>query len=121
MPWFKVDDTLHTHPKPRKSGLAATGLWTIAGSYCMAYKTDGFVPDWFVASWPQGRKLADVLVKNSQWEIGEKDGEKGWFFHDWHHYQPSSDEIEQDRENARERQRKRREKLREARKNGADS
>lgn len=115
MPWFKVDDTLHSHPKPRKAGLAALGLWTLAGSYAMNYKTDGFVPEWFVASWPQGRRLADALVKHGLWEIGEKDGEAGWFFHDWHHYQPSSDEIEQDRENARERQRKRRDKLRKAR------
>lgn len=115
MPWFKVDDTLHSHPKPRKAGLAAIGLWSLAGSYCMAYKTDGFVPDWFVCGWPQGKKLADTLVKSGQWEIGEKDGEAGWFFHDWFDYQPSSDEIEADREHARERQRKRRQKIREGR------
>lgn len=112
MPWFKVDDTLHSHPKPRRVGLQAVGLWTLAGSYCMSYKTDGFVPEWFVASWPSGRKTADALVKGGLWEIGERDGEGGWYFHDWLHYQPSADEIEADRENARERQRKRREKLR---------
>jgi len=112
MPWFKVDDTLHSHPKPRKAGLEATGMWALAGSYCMAYKTDGFVPTWYVGAWRNGIKLADRLVKSGQWEIGEKDGEAGWFFHDWHDYQPSSDEIEKDREYARDRQRKRREKLR---------
>ena len=121
MPWFKVDDTLHSHPKPRKVGLAALGLWSLAGSYSMAYKTDGFVPDWFVTSWPQGRKWADVLVKGGLWEIGEKDGEAGWFFHDWLHYQPSSDEIEQGREYARDRQRKRRQRLRDAREGGDES
>lgn len=115
MPWFKVDDTLHSHPKPRKAGLAAMGLWSLAGSYCMAYKTDGFVPAWFVSSWPNGRKLADQLVKAGQWEIGERDGETGWYFHDWHDYQPSSDEIEADREQSRERQRKHRQRLRESR------
>lgn len=120
MPWFKVDDTLHSHPKPRKAGLQAIGLWTLAGSHCMAYKSDGFVPEWFVAGWPQGRKLADVLVKTTQWEIGEKDGEAGWYFHDWMHYQPSSEEIEQDRENSRERQRKSRAKLRRARTGDGD-
>lgn len=120
MPWFKVDDTLHSHPKPRKAGLAAVGLWSLAGSYAMNYKTDGFVPEWFVASWPQGRRLADLLVKHGLWEIGEKDGEAGWYFHDWLHYQPSSDEIEQDRENARERQRRRRENLRKARAEGGE-
>lgn len=34
------------------------GLWTVCGSYCMAYKTNGFVPEWFVASFQSGRKLA---------------------------------------------------------------
>lgn len=118
MPWFKVDDTLHSHPKPRKAGLPAMGLWALSGSYSMAYKTDGFVPEWFVASWQNGRKLADLLVKAGHWEIGEKDGDAGWFFHDWLDYQPSSDEIEADREHARDRQRKRREKLRQSREEG---
>src|SRR3954447_24779403 len=118
MPWFKVDDTLHSHPKTRKAGLEAIGMWSVAGSYCMAYKTDGFVPEWFVGSWPKGRKLADELVKAGKWEMGEKDGEAGWFFHDWFDYQPSADEIEADREHARDRQRRHRERLREARSNG---
>lgn len=121
MPWFKVDDTLHSHPKSRKAGLEAMGLWSVSGSYCMAYKTDGFVPEWFVTGWRNGRKLADVLVKAGKWEIGEKDGEAGWFFHDWLDYQPSSDEIEKDRENARDRQRKRREHLRQARSGDGDA
>ena len=121
MPWFKVDDTLHSHPKTRKSGLEAIGLWSVAGSYCMAYKTDGFVPSWFVTSWPRGQRLADSLVKSGQWEIGEKDGEPGWYFHDFHDYQPTSDEIEAGREYARERQRKRRARLRETRQESGDA
>ncbi len=115
MPWFRVDDTLHSHPKSRQVGLPAVGLWTLAGSYCMAYKADGFVPEWFVASWPGGRKLADQLVKAGQWEPGSKGDESGWYFHDWHDYQPSADEIEADREHARNRQRRYRKKLRAAR------
>lgn len=121
MPWFKVDDTLHSHPKPRRAGLPAMGLWGLAGSHCMAYKTDGFVPDWFVASWPNGRKLATELVKARLWEASSKDDETGWQFHDWAHFQPTSEEIEADRVYARERQRKRRAKLREARQTGQDS
>mgnify|MGYP003619309605 CR=1 FL=1 len=46
--WFKVDDTLHSHPKARRAGLTAVGLWAMSGSYCMSYKTDGFIPEWFV-------------------------------------------------------------------------
>lgn len=115
MPWFKVDDTLHGHPKHRKAGLAAVGLWTVAGSYCSQYATEGFVPVWFVTGWPQGRKLAARLVAAGLWEEGAKDGEPGWWFHDWAHYQMTKDEIERDRASARERQRKFREKRREAR------
>src|SRR5215510_2642802 len=113
MSWFKVDDSLHSHPKPHRAGLAATGLWTVSGAYSMAYKTDGFVPEWFVTSWPNGRRLAALLVKSGQWEIGEREAEPGWYFHDWRHYQPSAEEIEAERENARERQRRRRARLRE--------
>lgn len=115
MPWFKVDDTFHSHPKPRRSGLACVGLWTVSGSHCMAYKTDGFVPEWFVISWPKGKQLAATLVNEGLWKPDIKDGETGWQFHDWVHYQPTSDEIEADRVYARERQRRRRAKLREAR------
>ena len=115
IPWFKIDDTLHSHPKARKAGLAAVGLFTAAGSFCMAYKTDGFVPRWYVLGWPQGLKLADQLVSAGFWEPAVKNGEEGWLVHDWEDYQPSSEEIEADREHARERQRKRRAKLRAAR------
>lgn len=121
MPWFKVDDTFHSHPKARRAGLDAVGLWSVAGAYSMNYKTDGFIADWYVQSWPSGRKLAGRLVAADLWEPTEKDGEKGWLFHDWEHFQPSTAEIEADREFARERQRKRREKLREARKDGANN
>jgi len=114
MPWFKVDDELHGHPKPRRAGLAAYGLWTVSGAYSMAYKTDGFVPEWYVRSWPQGAKLAASLVQVGAWSADQKEGESGWSFHDWADYQPLSDEIEADRENARRRQRERRQRLRDS-------
>ncbi len=115
MPWFKVDDTLHSHPKPRRAGLAAYGLWSLAGSYSMAYKLDGFVPDDYVAGWRGGAAQAAALVKVGAWKRVERDGEWGYQFHNWEHFQPSSDEIERDREHARLRQQRRREKQREAR------
>lgn len=112
MPWFKVDDDLHSHPKARRVGLASLGLWVVSGSYSMSYKTDGFVPEWFVNGWPNGRRYAHTLADSGLWEPAEQDGEKGWLFHDWADYQPLSDEIEADRDKARERQRKRRARLR---------
>lgn len=119
MPWFKVDDTLHSHPKARGVSLAAMGLWSMCGSYCMAYKTDGFVPAWFVAGFPRGRTLAAELARAGLWASAIRNDEKGWQFHDWTDYQPSSDEIEREREASRERQRRYREERRKKRNDGA--
>ena len=44
MPWFKVDDSAHAHPKMRRAGKAAIGLWVMCGSYAAAYLTDGIIP-----------------------------------------------------------------------------
>lgn len=115
MPWFRTDDTLHSHPKPRRAGLAAMGLWVLAGSYCSQYATEGFVPAWFVTGWPSGRRHANALVNAGLWYPDHRNGEDGWLFHDWEHYQMSLEEIERDRELNRERQRKFREKRRQAR------
>lgn len=120
MPWFKVDDTLHSHPKSRSASLAAMGLWALCGSWSMAYKTDGFVPAWFVHAFPQGRKLAAELITVGLWLDSIRGGEDGYQFHDWTDYQPSSDEIEAEREASRERQRAYRQRRRESR-NGDES
>lgn len=116
MPWFKVDDTLHSHPKARGAGLPALGLWSLAGSYCSQYVTEGHVPEWFVTSWPQGKRLASALVNAGLWMPVDD----GWQFHDWDHYQMTREEIERDRELNRERQKKFRAKRREARARSID-
>jgi len=40
MPFFRTDDQMHGHPKARRAGLSALGLWDMSGSHSMAYKTD---------------------------------------------------------------------------------
>ena len=112
MAWFKVDDQLHGHPKARRAGLEAMGLWSLAGSQSIAYKLNGFVPQWYIDSWPKGKRLAAQLVSADLWEPAQQDGLDGFMFHDWSHFQPSADEIERDRENSRIRQRNRRERMR---------
>lgn len=116
MAWFRTDDTLHSHPKARRAGLEAMGLWCLCGSWSMQYKTDGFVPEWFAHDFPRGRKLAQSLIAAGLWRNGSRDGEVGYQFHDWLDIQPSSDEIERDRERNRERQRAWRQRLREGKK-----
>lgn len=113
MPWFKVDDTLHSHPKARRVSLAALGLWTMCGSHSMAYKSDGFVPEWLAHGFPQGKRLAAELIRAGLWENATRDAEPGYQFHDWLDYQQSSEEIERDRERTRQRQRDFRRRLRE--------
>lgn len=116
MPYFRTDDQMHGHPKARRAGLAALGLWNMSGSHSMAYKTNGFIPQWFVASWPGGQRAANTLVTVGLWSESERDGEAGYEFHDWLDYQPSADEIERDRERARERARESRRRLRDGKK-----
>ncbi|CAM3740231.1 hypothetical protein ACXYTP_19235 [Tsukamurella ocularis] len=100
MVWFKVDDALHSHPKARRAGLAAIGLWALAGSHCMAYLTDGYVERWVVESWPDGVALAGRLVDAGLWDT-HPDG--GWMFHDWRLYQPTKAQVDEDRRKERER------------------
>ena len=113
IPWFKTDDGFHSHPKARRASLAAIGLWNLCGSHAMAYKTDGFVPEWFVTGFPQGRRHAESLVRVGLWSNAIREDEHGYQFHDWLDYQQSAEEIERDRDRARERQRNFRQKLRE--------
>jgi hypothetical protein len=108
--FFNVDDQFHGHPKARKAGLAAVGLWTVAGSHCRAYKSDGFVPAWFVDGW-KARRGAAQLVAAGLWHECEQEGEQGWRFHDWHDINETADELEKNRQRARDRQRKRRARL----------
>lgn len=84
VPHFRVDDALHSHPKARQAGLEAMGLWNLCGSYCMGYLTDGFVPEWYVKSWPRGAALAKRLVAAKLWTPAvNDDGDKGWQFHEF--------------------------------------
>lgn len=114
MPFFNVDDQFHSHPKRRRAGWAAIGLWTAAGSWCRAYKRDGFVPADLIDEW-KARRHAERLVAAGLWVETEEGGEPGYRFHDWLDINTTADEVEQQREKARERQRKRRQKLEELR------
>ena len=83
MTWFQVDDAFHSHPKVHKAGHSSIGLWVIAGSYSAQHKLDGFIPDWFIATMPNGRRAAARLVAVELWEVAERNGEQGWLFHSW--------------------------------------
>ena len=110
MPWFKVDDKLHSAPKllsiPRKFRLSALGLWTIAGSWSADQLTDGRIPDYMVEEWGGTKTLIDWLVKAGLW-VKVEDGTE---FKNWGEYQPTKADIEAEREKNREKLRKWRER-----------
>ncbi|ASU83554.1 hypothetical protein CDO52_12830 [Nocardiopsis gilva YIM 90087] len=63
MPWFKIDDSAHSHPKWVKAGNAALGLWARCGSYSAQHLTEGVVPGDVARMYgtaPQARKLVKV-------------------------------------------------------------
>lgn len=98
MTWLMTDDQMYQHPKVLKLGedmLPAMGLWSVAGSWCAGPQrdADGFVPLFMLKLWDTPRhKWARRLVDVGLWEVGEHDGEIGFFFHDWLDYQKSAAE-----------------------------
>lgn len=97
MPWFAVDDKLHDHRKPRRAGVAAMGLWSLAGSWSGDHLTDGFVPESIIDRWSddehRARDLAGRLVTAGLWKRDRVDGERGWRFHNWDQFQPTRAEV----------------------------
>lgn len=112
MTWFKVDDGLHSSSKHRKVGLAATGLWVLAGAWCADKLTDGFIPTHIVMTLGKNSmRCARVLSENGLWcESLDSNGTPGFKFHDWSQYQPSKEQVLDDRRKAAERQKRHRKK-----------
>jgi hypothetical protein len=88
MPYFMVDDQLHSNQKTQnlvdmgQLGLAALGLWVFVGSYTQSQLADGQISPsvWRqVGSKPLFTKLAAVLVDVGLWEARGD----AWQFHDW--------------------------------------
>ncbi len=115
MPWFKVDDGFATSKAvlriPRRQRCQAIGLWTLAGTWCAKELTDGFVPEYVLEDLGGTPALARALVDSGLWNVVEG----GWQFVGWEKYQPSREQVLDER--AKEAERKR--KWREARKAAA--
>ncbi|MBN7792515.1 hypothetical protein [Microbacterium esteraromaticum] len=86
MPWFKVDDGFHGHPKVIGLSLSAVGLWTLAGTWSAQYLTEGRVPAGMVRRFGGASEDVSELVDAALWH--EVDG--GYEFHDWAEYQPDA-------------------------------
>lgn len=90
MPWFKVDDQLHMHPKWRMLSKPARALWTTAGSWAASQTTDGHVPKHMLSALDGKPKEADELVAAGLWTADENGG---WRYHDWLEFQPSRADV----------------------------
>lgn len=104
LPWFRVDDAFHSHPKVLACSPAAIGLWTLAGSWCAAHLTDGYISDRELRHLlPRGSaQLASILVSNGLWTRMAS----GYQFHDWDAKNLTRERWERERENSRDRQRR---------------
>lgn len=98
MTWGKIDDGLALHPKVMQAGNEAMGLWVRALSYSCQQLTDGFIPDEIV-SVLSGKKIAKKLVDSGLWT--EKNG--GFQFKDWCDYQPTREQVMNERNAAKSR------------------
>lgn len=66
MPWFKIDDSAHSHPKWVKAGNAALGLWLRCGAYSAQHLLEGRVPGDIAKLYGTGPQAAK-LVKVGLW------------------------------------------------------
>jgi hypothetical protein len=103
MPWFRLDDSFHSHPKVIAAGNEAVGLYTRCGTYAAEHLTDGFLRKDVVLLYGSSA-LAASLVRTRLWHRTRG----GWVIHDYLDYNPSREAVENERKQAAERQRRRR-------------
>lgn len=104
MPWFRVDDKLHSHPKivalfDGPCAGDALALWTLSGSWASDQRTDGFVPGGQAKRFGFKGKAASELVRVGLWVAVEG----GYQFHQYLERNPSRAQLdsEKERSNAR--------------------
>jgi hypothetical protein len=66
VPWFKIDDAFHCHPKVMDAGTPAIGLYVRCGSWAAQQVTDGVVPKKVARGYGTAR-MARALVDAGLW------------------------------------------------------
>ena len=118
MPWFRLDDSFHSHPKVIAAGNEAIGLFVRCGTYAAEHLTDGFIPEHVAvlyggsqvrsrgdAADGKAEALAETLVRTKLWRRTRG----GWRMPDYLDYNPSKEAVDKERKNAADRQRRSRE------------
>ena len=88
MPWFRMDDKFHSHPKVIAAGNEAIGLFTRCGTYAAEHLTDGFIPEHVVPLYGSPA-LAETLVRSKLWRRARG----GWRMPDYLDYNPSREQV----------------------------
>ncbi|MFB6618903.1 mucin-2 [Streptomyces sp. NPDC085524] len=121
MPWFRIDDTSHAHPKMLKAGNAAIGLWMRTGAYAAQHLTEGAVPGVIAQLYgtpAQARKLTAAGLWHEQGHGCARCPQPpagDYVMHDYLVYNPTRAKVEDDRTQAADRQKRAREKAAEQR------
>lgn len=105
MPWFRLEDSFHSHPKVVEAGNAATGLWVRCGTYSASYLTDGYVPGDLARTVGRAGEI-DKLLAARLWIVKED----GFVMPDYLDYNPSREQVLAERAAARDRQSRHRSK-----------
>src|SRR5258708_38690712 len=118
MPWFRLDDSFHSHPKVIAAGNEAIGLYVRCGTYAAEHLTDGFIREdiavLYGASDTGSRRnpgtgkpetLAETLIRTKLWRRTRG----GWRMPDYLDYNPAKMAVDKERKSAAERQRRSRE------------
>lgn len=108
MAWVKLDDSMPTHPKVMAAGPQAFALDVAGLCYSARHLTDGFIPNSALPALLPGLKTPSKhvhkLIQVGRWS----EVEDGWIIHDYHDYQPTSEQVRSDREAAKQRMRRKR-------------
>jgi hypothetical protein len=104
MPWFRLEDSFHSHPKVLRAGNEAIGLYVRCGTYAAQHLTDGFIPE-HIALLYGDETLVETLVQTKLWRRTRG----GWRMPDFLDFNPSKEAVDKDRKGKAERQRRWRE------------
>lgn len=106
MPWFRLDEAFHHHPKVRQAGNAPIGLWVRCGTWSAQYLTDGYITAEVAHDFGSQREI-DRLTNTGLWVTNGA----GFVIPDYLEYNPSAEQVRAERAKARERAQKRRNQL----------
>jgi hypothetical protein len=100
MPWARIDDRFHSHPKILSCSPGAVALYVCALTWSVGNLTDGSIPAHALGASLPGTKPSErnrwaaELVTVGLWERTDV----GYAIHDYSEFQPTREEVERERQ-----------------------